>query len=170
MANASDRRPLEVLAEMFSEFVPDPETPPATDIHFYMAANYPRLTEIHMRALELEAITGWKPVSSWHSGAQEGVVGGTEPEVITDELRLKWAEGDVLEINSTHVLVVHDDVPGMNRGGFMWEWGYAWAGAKTIIVIGQRRNVFALLKGNYYFPDWDGFLSALRAERDRKGV
>jgi hypothetical protein len=93
MANASDRRPLEVLAEMFSEFVPDPETPPATDIHFYMAANYPRLTEIHMRALELEAITGWK-----------------------------------------------------------------------------RRNVFALLKGNYYFPDWDGFLSALRAVSDRKGV
>jgi nucleoside 2-deoxyribosyltransferase len=128
---------------------------------FYIAANYPRREEIHERAKQLEML-GWQNNASWVTGAQEGVKAGKEPDEITDAMKRAWAEQDCAEIDDSDTIIVCDDAEGINRGGFMWEFGYAYRDGMRCIVIGQRRNVFAYLPYVSWYETWETFLDAVR--------
>lgn len=124
---------------------------------FYIAANYPRREEIHERVKQLEAL-GWKNNASWVKGENEEV----KTDEITNDMRRAWAEQDCEEIDDSDTIIICDDAEGINRGGFMWEFGYAYRDGMRCIIIGQRRNVFAYLPYVSWYETWTDFLDAVR--------
>lgn len=124
---------------------------------FYIAANYPRREEIHERVKQLESL-GWKNNASWVKGENEEV----KTDEITNDMRRAWAEQDCEEIDDSDTIIICDDAEGINRGGFMWEFGYAYRDGMRCIIIGQRRNVFAYLPYVSWYETWTDFLDAVR--------
>ena len=126
----------------------------------YLAAPYSTKDVIMQYANELRAV-GVAVTSSW---LEEPHAPNTQMAELTDEVHEKYAIRDVEDIDAADAFVLFTDpTKAVVRQGRTFEFGYAVAKGKTIVIVGtEHENIFHYLPGLYRFPNWTAAKFALR--------
>jgi len=109
----------------------------------YLASKYHE----HPRMREFRTILqehGIDVTSRWIEGEHEAKEGRDD-----HDLHAQFAREDLEDIDAADAVVMYQpkDIHGQGRGGRHVEFGYAFARAIPIIIIGDRENVFNYLEG-----------------------
>lgn len=137
------------------------------ELKVYLAARFPRLSELLTYKAELEA-AGITVTSRWLLGGHDWV--GVNDEDIPVAHQARFAQEDIDDINAADAIVCFTESSGSGpaRGGRHVEAGYALAKGIPVAVVGHRENVFYCLPQVAYFPTWEdarGLLVSLAEER-----
>jgi nucleoside 2-deoxyribosyltransferase len=133
-------------------------------LRVYLAARYSRREELVGYQRELEHIGAVVPSRwllgehQWEGKAAE-VAEAYEKRLETPPEAVQFALDDWEDLRSADVVVSFTEAPrasSTSRGGRHVEFGMAYALGKPCIVVGYRENVFHLLPGVEYAPDWSG--------------
>ncbi len=143
---------------------------------FYLAARYSRRLEVAEYADQLHSL-GHQVTSRWLLGQHQAEVLEVDADGIPEhvpEVARRFAEEDVEDVTFADVVVAFSEPPRSeaSRGGRHVEFGMAlgWVLAgyrsldgrrRSVVVIGQRENVFHCLREVAVFPDWATFLATV---------
>lgn len=125
----------------------------------YLAARFNRKDEMKKIREELQKL-GHTVTSSWLDTEWESTGHGIPAP---PEYREEWAEKDLRDVRFADVVISFTELPstGYNRGGRHVEFGYAYAKAKRMIVVGWRENIFHHLPGVEFYSLWVDALATL---------
>ncbi len=135
----------------------------------YLAAQYSWKDRLKKYAEELAA-ANIECTSSWLN--EKYAADATLQTIPTDAERVKYAMADLIDINSSDVMVLFtvDPETPVVRGGRHFEAGYAFAlmitgylgGAPKLVVCGPRENIFYYLPQITVIPTWEATLEYLK--------
>ena len=117
-------------------------------MRIYVAGDFARAAEVDALASRCVAEAGVEVVSRWHRRPDEsevaaaGRIGGPADPASAE----RSARRNVEDIDRSDVLVLLT-TGGPGRGGRHFETGYAYAGGKTVVVVGAVEHAFHWLPG-----------------------
>jgi nucleoside 2-deoxyribosyltransferase len=124
----------------------------------YLAAKYPRRDEMRRVARKLLG-AGFTVTSRW---LYEDKPLNTQLGDDTDYFYRQTAWIDVEDIDACDTIVFFSEDPriGVPRGGRHFEFGYAYAAGKRMVVIGEPENIFHYLTDVFVYPTVQDFIES----------
>lgn len=134
------------------------------NMKMYLAAAFPRHAEVNGYRRDLEAM-GHFVTSRWHDSIYRH--GSLADEDATDDVIRSWAVDDMSDLLAADAVISFTGAQELSRGGRHVEFGIALATGKTLVIIGNRENVFHWWHTARILPDVTAFLEWAK---DRAGA
>lgn len=128
----------------------------------YLAARFGRKALMCAYREQLQAL-GHTVVSRWLDGPDENAMDWQKADGgVGAEVAVMCAAIDACDIEACDLFVLFTDGKlTFSRGGRHVEFGYALANDKTVVVVGERENIFHYLPEVLWYPGFNGLTEAL---------